>query len=327
MRIYAVAADAVVRVSTDADPVASLEGVGPRCVAVDPLDPDRLAAGTFDRGLHLSRDGGRTWREMGSGIPHPRVLAVAFSPARIENGISVLYAGTEPSSLYATTDDGATWEEYPTLLDLPSRDQWSFPPRPWTHHVRTIAPHPTDPATLLVGIELGGVMRSTDGGASWQDRRPGACVDPHALAFHPQATDRAYETAGDGVAVSADTGDTWRAVIDGMEQTYAWGLAVDPEDPRLWYVSAAPGPRHAHGGDGDARARLYRKRADGPWTALGPAGPGPWDRMPYAMVAPAPGALVVGSDAGEILLSEDAGEGWRTIARLDAIQDLAVGAP
>lgn len=323
MLVYAVSRDAVVRIEEGAEPIASLEGRGPRCVSVDAMDPDRVAVGTFDHGLYLSRDGGRTWREAGAGIPHARVLSVAFSTSRIEDGRAMLYAGTEPSGLYGSADDGATWQAHPALLEVPSRDRWSFPPRPWTHHVRAIAPHPTDPTTLLVGIELGGVMRTTDGGASWEDHRSGACIDPHALAFHPRATDRAYETAGDGVAVSDDAGDTWRTATEGMDRTYAWGLAVDPHDPNLWYVSAAPGPGHAHGGDGDAQARLYRRRGEGPWEPLGQKGP-LWDRMPYALAAPAPGTLIVGTDDGRILRSRDAGDRWTAIAHIDEIQDLAV---
>ena len=72
------------------------------------------------------------------------------------------------------------------LLELPSRPTWSFPPRPWTSHVRWIAPSPHDADLLLVGIELGGLMRSTDRGETWHDHRPGAQRDVHSLAWHPQ---------------------------------------------------------------------------------------------------------------------------------------------
>jgi hypothetical protein len=67
-----------------------------------------------------------------------------------------VYAGTEPSALFRSDDRGATWRELTALLELPSRLSWSFPPRPWTSHVRWIAPNPHDADLLLVGIELGG---------------------------------------------------------------------------------------------------------------------------------------------------------------------------
>ena len=50
-----------------------------------------------------------------------------------------VYAGTEPSALYRSDDGGETWHELESLLELPSRPTWSFPPRPWTSHVRWIA--------------------------------------------------------------------------------------------------------------------------------------------------------------------------------------------
>jgi alkanesulfonate monooxygenase SsuD/methylene tetrahydromethanopterin reductase-like flavin-dependent oxidoreductase (luciferase family) len=42
---------------------------------------------------------------------------------------------------------------------------------------------------------------------------------------------------------------------------------VDPDDPDRWYVSAAHGPRQAHGG-GPARAGLYRWEGAGPWERI-----------------------------------------------------------
>ena len=63
--------------------------------------------------------------------------------------MSVVYAGTEPSNLYRSEDGGETWQLLPELRQLPSEPRWSFPPRPWTHHVSTIALHPTDPDSLV----------------------------------------------------------------------------------------------------------------------------------------------------------------------------------
>ena len=84
-----------------------------------------------------------------------------------------VYAGTEPSRLFRSDDGGESWRELEGLLELPSRPSWSFPPRPWTSHVRWIAPSPHDADLILVGIELGGLMRSSDGGADLAGPSPG----------------------------------------------------------------------------------------------------------------------------------------------------------
>jgi photosystem II stability/assembly factor-like uncharacterized protein len=321
IRLFAATGDAVARIdSSDGerfDVALSFEGSGAQCLAVDPDDPNRIYAGTFDRGLYRSRDGGATWQQVGrDAIPHRRVLSVAFSPARRNNGRAAIYAGTEPSNLYRSEDDGLTWETFPRLTELPSAPTWSFPPRPWTSHVRWIAAHPTDPETVYVGIELGGVMRSRDGGVTWEDRKPDSQHDSHALATHPAAPDRVYEAAGGGIAWSDDAGTTWRPLDAGTDRHYTWGLAVDAADPDLWYVSATYGAREAHRNNGDARALLYRKRGDAPWQSLnGGTLPNPLPYMPYALLAPRghPGSLIAGLQTGEIWSTEDAGETWRQL--------------
>ena len=193
------------------------------------------------------------------------------------------------------------------LLELPSRPTWSFPPRPWTSHVRWIAPSPHDADLLLVGIELGGLMRSTDRGETWHDHRPGAQRDVHSLAWHPHATGRAYEAGGGGAAWSEDAGDSWHAADEGRDRNYTWSVAVDPDDPELWYVSASTGPYAAHGGR-DPQALIYGRR-DGAWRALAGGLPEPLPAMPYALVA-FEGGLVAGLADGQLWGSEDRGESW-----------------
>src|SRR6185312_13613828 len=175
-----------------------------QCVATDGA---RVLVGTRGDGTLLSPDGGESWNRVE--LPAPDVFSVAIGAAD-----GALYAGTEPSRLFHSPD-GDVWTELEALQAIPSRSRWSFPPRPWTHHVRWIAPDPHDADRLLVGIELGGVMRSEDGGATFSDHRPGAKLDVHCLAWHPSAGGRAYQAAGDGAAWSRDGGSTWDAADAG----------------------------------------------------------------------------------------------------------------
>jgi photosystem II stability/assembly factor-like uncharacterized protein len=254
------------------------------------------------------------------------VLSLAVSPSHRTDGASAVYAGTEPSNLYRSEDGGQSWQLLPSLRSLPSEPSWSFPPRPWTHHVRTIAPHPTDPDWLAVGIELGGVMRSHDAGASWQDHNAQAHSDAHQLLTHRLAPDRLYEAAGQGIARSEDRGDTWTRLEHGLDRRYAWAQAIDPADPDLWYVSVSRSPFAAHGG-GDGEAHLFRTRGDG-WQAIDTWGADPTlRRMPYALAAlpGQAGGLLVGLRGGDLLFTEDAGESWSKWGDpLPGLIDLAV---
>src|SRR5712691_2503020 len=278
-----------------------LRGSGAQCLAIDPADPDTLYAGLRVGGVRRSDDGGRTWVDCV--LPEAGVFSLAVSAAD-----GAVYAGTEPSRLFRSDDGGVSWRELEALRELPSRPTWSFPPRPWTSHVRWIAPSPHEADLLLVGIELGGLMRSSDGGASWQDHRPGAQRDVHSLAWHPRVEGRAYEAGGGGAAFSEDAGETWQPADDGLDRHYTWSVAVDPDNPELWYASASTGPYAAHGGR-VPQARIYRRRAGEPWRGLAGGLPEPLPAMPYALVA-GDARLFAGLADGQIWESSDRGESW-----------------
>ncbi len=306
--LVAATGDAIARITPHDEEwnvALSLQGSGAQCLAADPVHVGTLYAGSQGQGLLTSVDGGATWQRLS--FPQPDVFSVAVSPV---NG--AVYAGCEPSMLFRSDDGGATWRELAALRALPSAPTWSFPPRPWTSHVRWIAPSPHDAARLLVGIELGGLMYSGDGGATWADHRPGAQRDVHALAWHPRVPERAYEAGGGGAAWSHDGGQTWHAADVGRDRHYTWALAVDPDDPDLWYVSASPGPGEAHNPGGNAQAYIYRWRGEGPWQALGGGLPAPLTSLPYAL-ASAPGELYAGLGDGRLYASRDRGDTWRQL--------------
>jgi photosystem II stability/assembly factor-like uncharacterized protein len=296
-KLVAVTGDAVA-VITDGVVSLGLRGSGAQCLA---RAGDTLYVGCRGGGVWASGDAARSWRELP--FPQRDVFSVAISPAD-----GAVYAGCEPSALFRSDDGGETWRELESLRHIPSAPTWSFPPRPWTSHVRWIAPSPHDPALLLVGIELGGVMRSVDGGETWQDHRPGAKLDAHALVWHPVAPGRAYETGGDGTAWSLDGGERWEPLDEGRDRHYSWALAVHPEEADTWFCSASTGPRQAHGGD-SAAAYVYRWRGEGPWQALDGGLSQPLHAMPYALLY-AEARLYAGLSDGRLFVSDDDGDSW-----------------
>jgi hypothetical protein len=309
MRLYAATGKSVSRLEESGESWSvelSLVDSPALCLAVDPTDSDTVYVGLGDDGVRKTSDGGRTWIE--AGLAGRQVFSIAVSA-----GDGAVYAGTEPSALYRSDDGGQTWREREGLLELPSRPTWSFPPRPWTSHVRWIAPSPHDGDVVLAGIELGGLMRSTDGGETWQDHRPGAQPDVHCIGWHPGVPGNAYEAGGGGAAWSEDFGDTWHPADEGRDRHYTWALAIDPEDPALWYVSASTGPFAAHRGGGDPQARIYRRAHDGGWIPLAGGLPEPLPAMPYALVA-TDGRLFAGLANGELWESLDRGDVWSPIA-------------
>ena len=154
-------------------------------------------------------------------------------------------------------------------------------------------------------------MWSDDGGRSCADHRPGAQRDVHSLAWHPDVAGRAYEAGGGGAAWSSDRGWTWEPADEGRDRHYCWAVAVDPDDPDRWYVSASPGPRYAHS-NGRAEAHVYRWEGAGPWRPLAGGLPQPLDSMPYALLALG-GELYAGLADGRLYVSRDRGERWELL--------------
>ena len=313
-RLYVAGGNAV-SVIEDGSVETGLEGRGARCLALDPKDPDTLYAGTSDEGVFKSQDGGGTWEKI-SGIEHPRVTAVAVSPTD-----GAVYAGTEPSALFVSRDGGESWRELEGMRNLPSAPTWSFPPRPWTSHVRAIALSYIDPNLVVAGIELGGILRSAGGGETWQDQRAGAQADCHSLSAHSGAPELLYEAGGGGFAQSTDFGESWRGADGGMDLHYAWGLAADAEDPSLVYTSAASGPGRAHGAR-HSNATIYRRSGNEQWQPVLEG----LSEFPYALCQDPeiPGTVYAGLGDGTILHTADAGTNWGEIAQVvSGLQALA----
>jgi hypothetical protein len=220
---------------------AHLREASPLCLASDPNRPKRLYCGTFGNGVWRSDDGGDSWVWVGQGLPRGRVTAIAVSGLEQTPAHGRVYAGTDPSAVLVSDDGGEMWEERPGLDDLPSAAEWSFPPRPKTHHVRWIECDPHRAGRIYVSIEAGALIRSK--------------------------RDRIYAAAGDGYFESRDGGDSWGQWEAGLGDRYVWSLAVDPRDPDTVLVSASPGPTFAHDPKG-AESRVYRRARGVTWEPV-----------------------------------------------------------
>ena len=326
--VYVAMEDALLVAGGEGDDwVAStaLSGHDLECVAASPAAPHRVFVGTFSSGLFRSTDGGETFEQVietvwdaasGHSLAGDPVTAVTVSP----HDPGVVWVGTEPSALYRSIDAGESFDRLDGLTDVPSAAEWSFPPRPDTHHVRWIAVDPNEPQRLLVGVEAGTLLLTDDGGETWQDRPPGSRRDNHQLATHPDAPGLVYAAAGDGFAESRDGGASWEHPQRGLDHRYVWSAAADPGDPDTVLVSAASGAHRAHSIDG-AESYLYRRspgRGGGPdgtaWTALDDRGIPTGRGVLRAVLAPGhrAGELFAVNNHG-VYRTENAGGRWRPV--------------
>jgi photosystem II stability/assembly factor-like uncharacterized protein len=254
----------------------SLKGTNPQSVVFDPLNLDRAYCGTFGNGLWKTDDGGKTWSNIGKDvISSPYIMSVAVSSLNSGNKFNKVYAGTDPSALYISNDGGDSWERMEALNELPSSKSWSFPPKPWTHHIRWIEPDANNSDYVFVAIEAGALVQSHDGGKTWIDRVEQGPYDTHTLVTHPKAPKRLYSSAGDGYFESFDYGESWSRPVEGLRYQYIYGLAVDYDDPQIVIVSASMGPGTAYSTE-NAESFVYRREEDGKkWKAISNGFPEP----------------------------------------------------
>ncbi|WP_049971304.1 WD40/YVTN/BNR-like repeat-containing protein [Haladaptatus cibarius] len=304
MHLYAAMRGGLLVADEDGTSEIRLEDHDLECVAATPA---HVFCGTFDSGLFRSDDGGKTFHSVGSETIRESVMSLAIDPTDSET----VWVGTEPSRVYRSEDGGESWERRDGLTDLPSEPNWSFPPRPHTHHVRWIEPDPNDPQHLYVGIEAGALVQTHDAGETWEDRVPDSRRDNHSLATHPDAPNCVWSAAGDGYAESVDGGETWDYPQAGLDHRYCWSVAVAPDDPDTVLVSSATGPRTAHNAD-SADSYIYRKRDGESWERLDELPTGEGVTRAVFAVEESAGELYAVSNRG-IFRTEDDGTTWEEL--------------
>jgi len=158
-----------------------------------------------------------------------------------------------------------------------------------------------DGSVLLANVHVGGVPRSTDGGASWHATID-VEADVHEVRAHPTRPELVIAAAGTGLCVSHDAGATWTVERDGLHAAHCSAVAFAGDDI---LVSAATSPF-------DEKGAVYRRPIDG----AGPLEPLPglprWlDGAPDTGCIAVKGYTIALADRRATLyLSNDLGRTW-----------------
>ena len=293
-----------------------LESQHNAAILIEPHSGHIYAGSYGDGSLHVSQDGGATWHHSDAGLTEHNVFSLE---ALTLNGAVRLFCGTEPAKLFVSDDLGATWSERPALRSVPTVDSWSFPGPPHVAHAKHIAFDPANPSTMYVSIEVGGLLRSDDGGDTWRDV-PGMYEDVHRLVINPSQPSRMYVTGGDGLYASEDAGDSWQHWTTTEHEIggYPDQLVFNPRNPDVMFIASAKDSPGAWRQTHFAGARISRSTDGGrSWQVLRNGLP---DRMQgniEAMCLEDWGescSIFAATTAGEVFASDDAGDSWSIIA-------------
>lgn len=274
-----------------------------------------ILVGTTD-GLYRSQDGGQTWRESNEGLTERHMRWLSFHPH--EGGLAL--AGTEPAAIFISHDAGNRWEGRPEVAELRDRFGWWLPYSPESGCVRGFAAYDD---RLYAAVEVGGLLRSDDRGASWalapgSDGRPqfgsprAGLIHPdvHSIEVHRSSADRLYAPTGGGFYVSRDGGATWEC----QYVCYVRAAVVDPQDPQAIIIGPA---ENSSGRDG----RIERTSDGGQtWELVA----GKWDNHMVDRFYRIDDQLFAVTSRGHLLAGGTDGREWeRILAEVPGVLDIA----
>ena len=272
-------------------------------------------AGAFHGSVYVSKDDGKTWEARANGMTQNNIYSLAVR--RMNSHVRV-FAGTEPAHLFVSDDLGLNWAEIPSLRSVPSVPKWSFPAPPHIGHVKHINFDPEDSKTIYASVEVGGLLRSTDGGNHWEEF-PSLYEDVHRLMIHPSNPKFLYGVTGRGLYVSPNEGATWEQWTRREDEIggYPDGFVFRPSDPKSILMTAAhdaPGTwRTTH----FAGARISRSKDGGRnWEILRNGLPDRLQASIEAFCLEEAGdstAVFAATTSGEIFCSSDMGDSWKKI--------------
>ncbi len=286
----------------------------------------RLFAGS-DNGVFHSDDGGRTWSA--GRLDDRQVWQVRGS------GDGTLFASTQPAALFRSDDRGESWTEIESFAALPEAERWCIPlDPPLPGRARALVVDPDDAGRIWVGVEVGGVARTTDGGQTWTVDLPGDNPDLHMMFAHPAEPGVLFASTGygrfdhiaepvepnAGVFRSDDDGETWNYAWSGITPRYSRPMCIDDRAPHSLTVASAPTAFSSHKDEGGADAALYRSDDHGrSWRSL-------CDEAHSPSAANFHGLTVDPEQVGGVLVGTDTGEVWR-VSNDGAWTELGSGLP
>ena len=266
-----------------------------------------------------------------------KLWTLAFGPG------GHIYVGTIPGGLFVSKDNGASFELNRPLWNHESRGgdlsngrgeldtHWFGTPASegeFAPGIDTILVHPQDPQRIYIAISTAGVLESPDGGKTWLNRNKGLIndylPDPHAewghdahsIALCPGDPDHVWQQSHNGVFYSSDGAKSWTRVSK-ADQGVHFGFPIAVHETRGGTAWVVPGKsdmeRTAIGG-----GLFVARTEDGgkSWVQLRKGLPQKhaYDVVLRHALGYQNGHLAFGSTTGNLYVSEDSGETWKTAA-------------
>jgi hypothetical protein len=254
--------------------------------------------------------GGHALRQRSASGAWRTIAESESSLSCIVNVANETYVGTDDARVFRLSLGGLL-ENVNGFAAVPGRDTWYAgaalidgkllgPPL----GIRTMTAT-CDGGALLANVHVGGIPRSTDGGATWNPTI-GVHEDVHEVRAHGARPEVVIAAAATGLCISRDRGATWRIEREGLHAHYCSAVAFAGTD-----ILVAASEDHFA-----ARGGLYRRPLDEPGPLL-PVGGGlpQWldGIVDTACMATYGSTLALADRGGNLYLSNDTGNTWSRI--------------
>lgn len=279
-----------------------------RAIAIHPQQPEIVYVGTQE-GPYRSTDHGDHWEKVGvpdHGLP---VWSLLFHP----HDPHLMFAGYENCEIYRSDDGGEHWQPLPVSVRFPEITM--APGANPAKRVLMLGGGPADPDVVYGAIEVGGMIRTMDGGEHWENLSHGQylnddIVDTHGVLVSRWRPGTVFSIARAGMFCSTDQGDHWQHVrlepLNEKGQVYCRDIREVPGDPKTIWVAA--------GGNFMSDVGVLFRSTDGGMN---------WKRVDmgvqpqHTMFALAfderhPARMYCATNGGEVFGSSDGGDTWHT---------------
>ena len=204
-------------------------------IAVDPRDPDRIYAATWQRhrtvaaymgggpgtGIYRSEDGGKSWTQLKNGLPSSKMgkMGIALSPQNPDVVYAAIELDRRTGGVFRSTDRGNSWEKRSSAVAGATGP----------HYYQELYASPHQEGRLyLVDVRM---QISDDGGKTfYRMNEEHKHSDNHAIAFKKNDPNYLMVGTDGGLYETFDRTKTWRFVAN-LPVTQFYKLAVDDAEP------------------------------------------------------------------------------------------------
>ncbi len=229
------------------------------------IEPSRKFPGSSFRSMMPAAHpiAGTNWQNIGPTNFAGRVSSLAVDPT----SSSIIYRGTAGGGLWKSTDGGTTWN--PLTDSLGNLSIGAVAVAPSNNQVVYVGTG--EGALGIDGIDGVGLIKSTDGGATWTLPTSVMSSKFFALSVHPTRPEEILAATENGILKSTDGGATWTPKFSQFAGTELVRVPGSPMKilATTWDISSA---------DATWKGFVYRSADAGEtWTKVGGAGVAPFD--------------------------------------------------